>query len=212
MAQVKKEEVRARILAAALEEFAARGHAGATMAGVAARAGVAAAGIYRYYPGKDELFDAVVPEALVRRFEALLEARVRALAAVAFGRGAEVDDRGEELLRFWLEHRLAVVILLDRAQGTAHARYGERFVTLLVAATLEEIRAVEPGFEPTGPARFVLERIFENTRRVLAAILERHADEGDVRAAIRGFWSYQIPGLRGFAEWARSPAGGSRPG
>jgi len=49
-----------QILAAALEEFAERGYAGASMAATAARAGVTKGLIYHYFPGKAELFKAVI--------------------------------------------------------------------------------------------------------------------------------------------------------
>ncbi len=200
MPQVLKDEIRDRIRDAALEVFAAHGYEGASMAAIAARAGLGTATTYRYYPGKAELFEAVVPSDLARRFEALLDRRVRALADVAFG-AAPADDAGDEMLRFWIEHRLAVVVLLDRAQGTEYARYGERFVELLVSTTLARIRAERPGLRVRPTARFVLQRIFENTRRMLAAILEGHDDERALREAIEAFWSYQIPGLRGFTRW-----------
>ncbi len=48
------------ILAAALEEFAQNGYAGASMAATASRAGIAKALIYHYFPGKADLFKAVV--------------------------------------------------------------------------------------------------------------------------------------------------------
>lgn len=201
MPQVLKDEVRARIEAAALQVFAERGWAGATMTAIADRAGVGAATTYRYHAGKQELFDALVPPELAGRFEALLDRRVRALSlAVRAGAARGADDLGDELLRFWVDHRLAVVILLDRAEGTAYAGFGARFVERLVAATLAELR---PPRRASGAARFVLARIFDNTRRMLAAILEAHADERALREAIEAFWSYQIPGLQGFARWTR---------
>ncbi len=49
-----------QLLDAAMEEFTERGYAGASMAGAAARAGVAKALLYHYFPGKAELFKAVV--------------------------------------------------------------------------------------------------------------------------------------------------------
>ncbi|WP_338665356.1 TetR family transcriptional regulator [Pararoseomonas sp. SCSIO 73927] len=49
-----------QILEAALEEFSEGGYGGASMAGAAARAGVAKGLIYHYFPGKAELFTAVV--------------------------------------------------------------------------------------------------------------------------------------------------------
>jgi hypothetical protein len=144
---------------------------------------------------------------MARQFEALLERRVRGLARVVITNvpsGAE--DLGEEMLRFWIEHRLAVVVLLDRAEGTPFADFGDRFVEQLLSATIANLRAETPQVRVTPAARFVLARIFENTRRMLAAILETHHDERALRNAIEGFWSYQIPGLRGFADGTGAPA------
>ena len=202
MPQVLKEEVRQRILTSALEVFATRGYADATMSDIAAQAGLGTASLYRYYASKEALFEAVVTPALAARFEALLEKRVRALASLRLSDApGPSDERGEEMLRFWVENRLAVVVLLDRAAGTDYAHYGERFVELLVSTTLAQLRAAHPGLRISATARFVLTRIFENTRRMLAAILAEHEQEKALREAIEAFWSYQIPGLEGFAKW-----------
>lgn len=194
MPQVLKDEVRARILGAALEVFAAEGFARATMAAIASRAGIGTASIYRYYPGKDELFAAVITPELTQRFESLLERRVSALAR------SMADDTGDDMLRFWIENRLAVVVLLDRAAGTPHEPYAERFVDLLVEHTLAELPQTHPGLHITPSATFVLRSIFENTRRFLAAALEQLAEPEELRAAIQAFWSYQIAGLRSLGD------------
>lgn len=189
MPQVLKDEVRHRILDAAARTFAAEGFDGATIMAIAARAGLGGATLYRYYASKEELFNAVVPPAVAKEFSRLLARRVRSLGAATARAGADA----EELLRFWIDHRLAVVLLLDRAAGTPYAKFGERFVDDLVELTMEQIGA---PLDP--PARFVLRGIFENTRHMLASILERHARERDIRTAVEAFWSYQIAGLRAF--------------
>ena len=199
MPQVLKEEVRARILDGALEVFARDGFANATMAGIAETAGMGAASIYRYYASKDELLAAVITPELTKRFESLLERRVSALARSSL-RGDPVDDAGGEMLGFWIENRRAVVILLDRAACTPHEHYGQRFVELLVKHTVAELRATSGSVRLTAPKRFVLRCIFENTRRLLASVLEAHADPDELREAIEAFWSYQIAGLRAFAK------------
>ena len=191
MPQVLKEEVRSRILDAALRVFARSGFPAATMSAIAAEADTGAATIYRYYKSKEDLFAAVITPELAREFESLLERRVRALASNAG------DAFGDEILRFWSSNRLAIVVLLDRAAGTEYAHDGERFVEQLVKGTLAEIHERHPGLRVRTTTRFVLQRIFENTRRMLAAILEEYADEDAMREAMRAFWSYQIPGLRG---------------
>lgn len=199
MPQVLKDEVRDRILDAALQVFARDGFETATMASIAVSAGLGAASLYRYYGSKDELFAAVVTPETAKQFEALLERRVSALARNTL-RGASADDAGGEMLRFWIEQRLAVVILLDRAAGTPHAHYGERFVELLLKHTLAELRATHDGIAISARSRFVLREIFDNTRRILASILATHDKTAELREAIEAFWSYQIAGMHGFAE------------
>lgn len=202
MPQVLKDEVRARILDSALEVFARDGFESATMANIARAAGVGAASIYRYYTSKDELFAAVITPALTKRFETLLDRRVRTFARNTL-RGDSAADAGGEMLQFWLENRLAVVVLLDRAAGTPHAHYGDRFVDLLTRHTLAELRATDPALDLSAPRRFVVRAIFENTRRLLASVLAHHRDPAELRGAIETFWTYQVAGLRALARSLR---------
>jgi AcrR family transcriptional regulator len=194
--QVLKEEVRARMLEAALTVFAREGCAGATMAAIAAQAGAGAASLYRYYSSKEALFAAAIPPEVLQDLGLLLERRVRALARAAPG---SPDRTGEEMFAFLRAHRLAMVVLLDRAQGTAHEGFGARFVESLVRLTAEGLREAHPGLAVRGPDRFVLRLIFDNARRALAAILAAHEDERALREALQAFWSYQVAGLRGFS-------------
>jgi AcrR family transcriptional regulator len=196
MAQVLKKELRDRILRAALEVFAAQGYLVATMGSIAERAGLGTASLYRYYPGKADLFAAVIPQELVDQFDALLTRRVRALGRAA---SPTTDPSGEEMLQFWITHRLEVVILLERAAGTPYADFGARFVDNLTRLTLEQFDAVHGTSASSKTTSFVLRAIFENTRRMIASILEMHTDERDIRRAIETFWAYQIAGLRGLS-------------
>src|SRR4051812_32546223 len=176
MPQVLKPEVRASILSAGLEIFAAQGYLGATMSAIAEQAGLGAASLYRYFPSKAELFEAVITPELAAQFERLLEQRVLALAEQSAAAPFKPNGNyGAEMLDFWLEHRLAVVVLLDRAQGSSYEHYGERFVTLLLKSTLAQIRSASPNVQITAGTRLVLTRIFESTRTTLATILA-HSD------------------------------------
>ncbi len=199
MAQVLKLEVRAGIEAAALRCFADRGYDGTSVAQIAAEAGTAPGNVYRYFASKRALFDAVVPETLPARHDRLLDARIEALARGAAGDPSAAAD----LLDFWLDHRLAVVVLLDRAEGTPHADRPAAFVRRMVTHAERSLGV------PLGPVhREVLEVVFDNTRRALARFLRSSADREHVRALVTGFWSYQVPGLDALSAAIRAEAAG----
>lgn len=193
MAQVQKPEVRGRIVDAALEVFAGGDFRDAAMADIAERAGVATANIYRYFPNKAALFEAVLPDELIAAHDRLLDARVGALADPRRPAGP-----AEELLAFWLAHRVAVATLLDHQGETSRSHYAETFVARL-------IEHVESSLDEPLAAldRELLVLVFDNTRRALASILRANDDPERLRTAVEGFWSYQVPGLDGLIDWIR---------
>jgi AcrR family transcriptional regulator len=211
MPQVLKAEVRERIVLSALVELArGGGYAATTMNDIARGAGMAVANLYRYFASKEELFEAAVPSPLVARFDELLDKSLRAHAHLAGLPRPSDEDAARELLDFWIEHRLVVVILLDRAQGSVHEAFGQRFVARLVALTVNEIRRAYPKVVITREVRLVLEQIFENTRRMIGALLEGCEGEPAIRRAVAAFRSYQVAGLAGLTRSlvAESDAGG----
>jgi AcrR family transcriptional regulator len=202
MVQVLKAAVRARIQDAALRCFATHGYPGTSMAEVAAAAQTATANLYRYYTSKQELFDAVLPADLAARHDQLLDTRVAALT-----RGtANAQDAAAELLGFWLDHRLAMVVLLDRADGTPFAGYPAAFVQRLVRHTELALNGTP------SPAHYdILRLVFDNTRRAIARILATGTDREHITTLITAFWSYQIPGLNGLTEFINADLAGKPP-
>lgn len=67
MPRVADPGLRQRLIDAATVEFAAAGYAGATLDGIAARAGVTKGGVYFHFAGKEELFFAVLDHWRERR-------------------------------------------------------------------------------------------------------------------------------------------------
>lgn len=203
MAQTLKPELRDRVLGAAEELFAEAGYKGATMAAIAERAGMSTGNLYRYFADKDALFYDVVSDAFAARFMRLLARRMTSLvqASDLTRLGREAQDDAEALLRFWVEQRLKVVILLDRAQGSRHEAFAERFIDALMKPTVNKLAASHPSGRVPPTARFLLGNLFRNTVRMIVAILEAQADEAEIRRAFAGFWSYQLAGLAGFEKW-----------
>ncbi len=84
----RKEARPEEILTAALESFAVRGFAATRIEDVAARAGISKGTLYLYFDGKEELFKAVVRQALLPNL-----ARIEALAASFEGPSAVLLER-----------------------------------------------------------------------------------------------------------------------
>lgn len=202
MAQVLKEEVQKRIVEAALVVFAQKGYAAATIGEIAAGAGISTGNVYRYYENKEALFDDAVSERFVRRFSALLRQRVEALARAEDERrlGHPQDTlwiaASEELMRFTIENRLRLVILLDRARGTRWEGFADETAEELVRLAIAYVREARPSVKLSDPTRFALRRIYDGLIVTTARILAEYEDEARIREAVASYLRYHLAGLR----------------
>ena len=73
----KREEVRSKILAAAVDVFSQRGYEGASLDKVAEAAGFSKGAVYSNFAGKDELFFELVATRIDQRLEAVGAATAR---------------------------------------------------------------------------------------------------------------------------------------
>lgn len=202
MAKPLNPQLRTKLLEAAEASFAEAGYQGATMAQIAQRVGVSTGNVYRYFANKDALFGEVVSAEFAARFSRILKRRLGSLSRASDLTELDATARtdGEALLRFWIENRLKVIVLLERAQGSAHEGFAERFVDMLLKPTLARLRR-ERGAPLSPVVRTMLTQVFRNTVRMIVAILESDSDEASIRLAFQGFWTYQLAGLAGLSKW-----------
>ena len=118
MVQVPKDRMKERFVAAAAETFAELGFAGASMAAVAERAGSSVGNLYKYFAGKQQLFDAAVPPDFVSELRRRTRARVQALGSAKdvreLSEEAQNHALGGELLDYCLGHRSQILPILPR--------------------------------------------------------------------------------------------------
>jgi AcrR family transcriptional regulator len=204
MAQYLKGEVQEGIAAAALRVFALKGYESATMAEIAKAARISTGNIYRYYASKSVLFEDVVSDDFVRTFTALLRRRVTSLEGVSdirtLGPAAAFHLASEELLRFCIDHRLRVIVLLGRAQGSRHEGFSEQRVQELIQLAVAHFRALHPPTRVTETTRFNLEQLYRNLVGAMVGILTRFEDEALIREAVEGYSRYHLAGLKSFFE------------
>ncbi len=206
MAQVLKDDVSQRIVAAALVLFAEGGYMGTAMGDVAARAEVSAGNIYRYFATKAALFEAAVPMVFARRLRGLVKTRVEALHGEPSVTTLSIDHRwraaAEELVRESVAQRLRVVVLLSdrKTEGTELAGYSQRMVDELVLLALAWAKSVGVRRVLDARAKRTLTRIYRDFLATMASILETHDNERAIREAVSDYQAYHLAGMRGFLQ------------
>ena len=151
MANRDPEATKARILAAALHEFSAKGIAGARVDAIAARAEVNKRMLYYYFGSKEGLFREILRRRLHERSAAMLSTSVAAPDRLA-QRQARVIDEGEYA-------RLLQWEALETAPGQpVNAELRRAFFASWAAALADEQRAgtLAPELDP---AQLVLSEI-----------------------------------------------------
>ncbi|AIQ68824.1 TetR/AcrR family transcriptional regulator [Paenibacillus graminis] len=120
--QVLKEEIRRSILQNAQETFLQTGFRNASMKDIAAKAGVAVGNLYRYYPNKQALFDAVTE----RAYDDLTGLITGDQQHIQSGL-AVFEEVGRVLSILVQEQREGLLILLYGSSGTSREGFKERF-------------------------------------------------------------------------------------
>jgi AcrR family transcriptional regulator len=149
----RKEDRPAEIIAAALESFTERGFAATRLDDIAERAGVTRGTLYLYFPGKEELFKAVIRQRIVP----VLERGEGMMAA-----GAAANTSTAELLTQLI---LSFPDLMLNASVSA----------------IPKLIISEAGNFPD-LARFYLDEVIARGRRLIKAILARGVARGEFRA------------------------------
>ncbi|MBT9155960.1 MAG: HTH-type transcriptional regulator RutR [Firmicutes bacterium] len=134
--QYQKEEVRSRILAAALDEFEQHGYLGAQVRRIAERAGVSTGNLYRYFASKDDIFDTIV-RASYERIAALMtdavsfcsDSQVRGIRSLA-------RHLALGIMAVYATHGRQLAIIHEKSVGSRH----EDFLQTVTAMIHERMR------------------------------------------------------------------------
>ncbi|MGB3769985.1 MAG: TetR/AcrR family transcriptional regulator [Rhodococcus sp. (in: high G+C Gram-positive bacteria)] len=143
--QNRLEASRTRIVAAALSLVAEKGYASCSMADVASRAGIGVGTVYRYFPGKGDLFAEVFRDACSREVAAATSAGMHAAESGTFTDSVLISVRtfAERALR---APTLAYALLaepIDALVDTERLAFRESFADALAAAIGAAVQADE---------------------------------------------------------------------
>ena len=149
----QRSETLARIHAAAMDEFAAKGFQSASLRNIVKTAGVTTGAFYGYYPSKEALFTALVGEVydtLMHEYKtSLMQFESMSSEQQIENMGTVGGDCMKHMLRYMDTRRAQVKLLLQSAEGTKYEHMIDEFVALEVDST-NKIRRYAP---PSGTER-----------------------------------------------------------
>ncbi len=200
MAQYLKDDVQQRILDAALFEYAHKGYQAAKLADIAAKAGVSAGNVYRYYSGKQALYDALVPPEFVRHLTTLLHRKIDSLKGVQDARDLASDAPfsvfSQELMQFSIQNRLRVVLLLNGSAGTTYAHFGQDLVQDLAKRAIAHFRHQNPKLKVSKALRFTLTQVYEAFLATHTRLMLSFQDPKELQEALTRYAAYHLVGMK----------------
>ena len=115
-----------QIMAAAWQEFLTYGFADASMRRIAAAAGMSAAGLYKHFPGKEEMFSALVEPAFQGLMALYRQEETAEREALEAGIVTEKWQSGGEArlaMTYIYDHLDAFRLLICKSQGTRYETF-----------------------------------------------------------------------------------------
>ncbi|MFX3636984.1 MAG: TetR/AcrR family transcriptional regulator [Candidatus Pristimantibacillus sp.] len=191
MVQVLKDELRQAILRHAQDEFMEYGYSAASIKRIADKAGMSAGNLYRYYAGKEALFDAVV-EPVYYEMEMVIKSHVKEsldevdiFELVVHALTDLIERIGRPLL-----------ILIDSSKGTKHEDAVIKLQKMMVdnvAGHLNTYNSVQGREVFTEQAAWPISVAF---MQGYFEIMRRHLDTEECKSMVRQYVSFWYQGWR----------------
>ena len=174
-----KEEMRQRIVEAARDEFFQSGYARASMRAIAQQAGMTVGNIYLYFPGKEQLFDAIVGETV---------RQIQEITRLPSANNDTIRKMADALRAPFVQNRVEFMILVTRSSGSKYENYKQMLITLAQRRMREEFvaRGYEALYDPLAVA--IMEGLMEIFRTY-------DGDEKRLEQSLVCFLNYMLGGL-----------------
>lgn len=205
--QVLKEDVREKILQAAIRVFRDAGYLQATISQIAGEAGVSTGNVYRYFPNKEALFDSVLPLEFARSVKSRLEEVLSSATRLPdlFAPRLETQHyrkSAQQLLWSTAIERDRLVILLEQSQGTRFEDQREEILRLLEIHAIRYAESVKKDFKLSALRKSILRLIYSSFLDNVCKILRESKTEADVFSQLEAYRLYHLTGLKHFLERA----------
>ena len=204
MAQTLKTEINDRINDAALRVFFRKDYRSAKMSEIAREAGISVGNIYRYYKNKEDLFYQIIPPTQVSYIKRMLTKRIQAAHGKNDLNKLDQEDQYwkifKDQLKFMLEYRQLLVILLSKSSGTVYENFKDELIDLVKTLTRKYLISVGTSDVITSETDFTLGLIYNHLIDVIVKTLSNFSDKEKANLIIRKYFSFHLAGLKAFHE------------
>lgn len=200
MVQYKKDEIKEKLEAAALNIFSENGYMNAKIADIASKAGVSVGNLYRYYKNKDELFYTIVPRDFTESFknklyEKIILARHKGLA------GYKENELNKlltnEFYGFLLENKERFIILIEHGQGTEYSGFKEELINYLIKIFMDNLTLFQKSESiMQRNLKTVLKIVYTNLINMFVEALKQPTQDFQKKFLLHALNSYHWAGLK----------------
>jgi AcrR family transcriptional regulator len=196
--QILKNDIKDKIIEAAVNEFSLNGYEKASMRDIARAAGISVSNTYNYYRNKAQLFETII-EPVYQQVKTLLAdslkhsgKRLENDNILAF-----IDDLVKLLMQMDARQRQLLIIMAEKSAGTRYAKAREDVITLLKMHLAEAVR--RPGSQPQVEASqgYILTIIAANYIDGLMKIMKDYRSREWAEENIRALLTYHLNGIKG---------------
>jgi AcrR family transcriptional regulator len=195
--QILKDEIKNKIIEAAVKEFALRGYENASMRNIARTAGISVSNTYHYYHSKEQLFSSLVEP---------VYAQVKTIFKITLEQSAD-GGLGENQIKVFVgrvvptllgmdnRRRCLVLILAEKSAGTKYAGTKKEMVALLEKHLLEA--AGKPGNSETAENQnYIFHIIAANYIDGLLKIMRDYRSRKWAEANLKTLLIYHLNGIK----------------
>ena len=137
--QYLKNEIREKIISAALKEFKEYGYLEANMRSIARRSGITVGNIYRYFRSKDALFKEIMEPAKLELMDLLFADKQKGIHLQGYGYLFDIDAIMNNVIRVLRKYTSELIIIIYKSKGSKYENIKEEFVSLIEKRLAEEL-------------------------------------------------------------------------
>jgi AcrR family transcriptional regulator len=196
--QKLKDEIRNRIIEAALKEFSLNGYEKASMRDISKTGGMSVSNTYNYYQNKEELFDGIIKPVYDSVKNLFRQSLMQSAQKGPAGNNtlAAIDDILREIIQMDDRQRRLFIILCENSAGTRYEKAKEDMTALLRMLLAEAVR--QPGGSPQieESRNYILNIIAENYLDGFLRVLKDYRDQAQAEEKMKTLLAYHLNGIK----------------